>query len=199
MNSILYWLLCSAPGVLIYRVFGLLITTMQILPTLCSIAIVLGTPIARQNDARTVTRYESPDKAIVATVTSSKAPEATDESHVSLRSKTGKLLADTDYSSEDGEHGYGVTKAMWTPDSQFFIYSLESSGGHSAWHSPVQFYSRRQRKIQSLDDALNDAILNPQFVVGYPDKVTVELYFTKRKVTVSLSSLLKRPESLRQH
>jgi hypothetical protein len=106
-----------------------------------------------------------------------------------LRTKSGVLLVRRDYSSEDGEHGYGVTKAAWTPDSQFFVYSLENSGGHQAWNSPVRFFSRRSNKILSLDNALHDAVTNPDFALAAPDKVTVELYFSKREVTVSLSSL----------
>jgi len=55
---------------------------------------------------------------------------------------------------------------------RYFVYSLESSGGHSAWHSPVQYFSRARNKIVSLDDALNDAVMNPQFLLSAPDNVT---------------------------
>jgi hypothetical protein len=120
---------------------------------------------------------------------SAQAPEATNESVVELRTRSGKLVTRGDYRSQDGEHGYGITKASWTPDAQFFVYSLESSGGHSAWHSPVQFFSRQRKKILSLDDALKDSVMNPRFLVVPPDKVTVELYFSRKEVTVSLASL----------
>lgn len=116
-------------------------------------------------------------------------PEATDESEVLVQTASGKILGRRNYRSEDGEHGFGVTKAQWTPDSQFFVYSLDSSGGHQAWHSPVQYFSRKSDSFVSLDDALNDAVMNPQFSVEAPDKVTVELYFGKKTSTVSLSSL----------
>jgi hypothetical protein len=152
-----------------------------LLPAICS-----G---QKQSASSNVVKYRAPDGAIVAVVASSQAPEATIESVVELRTKSGKLVTRRDYRSKDGEHGYGITKASWTPDSQFFVYSLESSGGHSAWHSPVQFFSRRRNKILSLDDALKDAVMNPQFVVAPPDKVTVELYFSRKEVTVSLASL----------
>ena len=128
----------------------------------------------------------------MAVVTSTQAPEATRESLVEIRLKSGKLLARRNYFSEDGEHGYGVTKAAWTPDSQFFVYSLESSGGHQSWNSPVKFYGRRNGNIQSLDDALGDAVTNPDFSISAPDRVKVELWFSKKVLTVSLSSLKKR-------
>jgi len=93
------------------------------------------------------------------------------------------------YASADGEHGYGVAKAAWTPDSQFFVYSLESSGGHSAWLSFVQFFARKQSKFVSLDDHLNDAIMNPDFSVSAPDRVKVELWFSKQTKSVALGDL----------
>jgi len=137
-------------------------------------------------------QFKSPDGMLVVVIQTTKAPEATRESRIEVKTRTGRLLAKLDYGSKDGEHGYGVSKAVWTPDSQFFVFSLESSGGHSAWHSPVQFFSRKYNKITSLDDALNDAVMNPQFLVAAPDHVTVELWFSKQTKTVSLGHL-RRP------
>jgi len=138
-------------------------------------------------------RYESPDKSIVALVFPvSKPGYESYESRVELRSKSGRVLAQHDYSSADGEHGYGVAKAAWTPDSNFFVYSLESSGGHQPWHSPVNYYNRAQSKFRSLDDALYDAVANPQFSISAPDRVAVELWFSKATRTVSLSALVPK-------
>jgi hypothetical protein len=47
-------------------------------------------------------------------VRSTKAPEATSENCVEPRSDNLRLLARRDYGSH-GEHGYGITKAAWTP------------------------------------------------------------------------------------
>jgi hypothetical protein len=134
-------------------------------------------------------QFKSPDGTLIAVIRSMQVSEATAESRVELRTQEGHVLAKRNYASEDGEHGYGVTKASWTPDSQFFVYSLESSGGHSAWHSPVQFFSRKRNKIVSLDDALYDAVMNPQFLVSAPDHVTIELWFSKQTKTVALHLL----------
>jgi dipeptidyl aminopeptidase/acylaminoacyl peptidase len=161
-----------------------IIATLLLTASLCS--------AQKQIFSSDLQKYTSPDGAVVALVRSAKTLEATDESRVELRTKSGKLLAKRDYSSWDGEHGYGVTKATWTPDSQFFVYSLESSGGHSAWHSPVQFFSRRENKFASLDDALHDAVMNPQFSVSAPDLVTVELWFSRETKTVSLNRVRRR-------
>lgn len=139
--------------------------------------------------SRHVEKYKSPDKTIVATIISTERPEATSESRIEFRTTAGEILGHADYSSGDGEHGYGVVKAAWTPDSQFFIYSLTSSGGHQAWHSPVKFFSRKEKKVFSLDNALRDSVSNPQFDVTAPDIVTVELYFSEKKYVGSLSKL----------
>jgi hypothetical protein len=146
---------------------------------------VSPSPAQEQSNPKLRQEYISPDKAVVVTVETTK----THESRLEFHGNSGKLLAHVDYSSQDGEHGQGVAKASWTPDSQFFVYSLENTGGHQPWHSPVQYFSRRHDNILSLDEALKDAVTNPNFTVSAPDKVTVELYITKRKMTVALSSI----------
>jgi hypothetical protein len=136
-------------------------------------------------------RFVSPDGKLVALVihVGKKAGLENYESRVELRTKKTSLLCFADYSSEDSEHGYGVAKAAWTPDSQFFVYSLQSSGGHSPWHTPVEFYNRRRNKILSLDNAVGDGIADPEFSIREPDEITVTLYFSQRQMTFRLSEL----------
>ena len=50
------------------------------------------------------------------------------ESRIEFKSSDGKIACSLDYSSEDNEHGFRVVKAEWTPDSQYFVFSLTSSG-----------------------------------------------------------------------
>lgn len=150
-------------------------------------------PQAVESSRPFASQYESPDKSAIAIVSPLVKPGYGGyESWVELRSKSGKLLARREYFSPDGKHGYSVTKAAWTPDSNFFVYSLQSSGGHQPWHSPVEFYSREQQKIFSLDDALHDSVTNSWFSVVAPDRVTVELWFSKTTRTVPLSTLVPK-------
>ena len=135
--------------------------------------------------------FTSPDGTMTAIVRSTKGLEAAKESRVEVRSKQGRTLVSRSYMSEDGEHGQGVIKAAWTPDSQFFVYSLESSGGHQAWHTRVHFFSRPRNEIVSLDDALKDAVINPQFVLSAPASIKVELQSNQTK-TVSLYDITRR-------
>lgn len=143
----------------------------------------------KRNVSSDLVKYPSPDGSLVAVVTSHRQPKATAESEIEVRTPSGKLLAHQSYTSEDGEHGYGVSKAQWTPNSKYFVFSLESSGGHQAWRSPVQYFSRVDDSFLSLDDALKNAVMSPQFVIAAPDKVTVDLYFGNKSVTASLSAL----------
>ena len=70
------------------------------------------------------------------------------ESRVEIRNMGGTMLATKDFKSPDGEHGRNVQKMEWSPDSQFFVFSTASAGGHSPWHWQTYFYDRRTKHIQ---------------------------------------------------
>lgn len=106
-----------------------------------------------------------------------------DHDYISLESKLefyspdNKLLCALDYSSEDHEHGFGVVKAAWTPDNDYFVFSLTSSGGHQAWHAPTLFYSARDHEIRSLDNYVAGAIgiSKADFTLRPPNTVVTEV------------------------
>ncbi len=98
------------------------------------------------------------------------APYGRGENKIVIQNKGGKTLCSKSYDSEDGEHGFGVEKAGWTPDSNFFVYSMSSSGGHQAWHFPTYFISSAHCKDQRLDDYVGP-ITDPDFAVKPPDIV----------------------------
>jgi hypothetical protein len=107
--------------------------------------------------ARRSTRiFEAPDKAMRALVFPSDAgawrPQR--ESRVVIRSSAGDTVMSKDYSSSSGEHGYYVDHGEWSPDSQFFVYSLMSSGGHSPWQMPIVVYSRKKERIATFSDMI---------------------------------------------
>ena len=139
-------------------------------------------------DPSKLMKYPSPDGSLVAIVASFHKTGGTVESEVELQTRSGQHVAQHSYTSRDSEHGFGVVKAQWTPNSRYFVFSLVSSGGHQPWHSPVQFFSRKDNSLLSLDDALNGAVMNPEFAITAPEEVTVHLYPDKT-ATVSLSTL----------
>src|ERR1700734_4078650 len=99
--------------------------------------------------------FTPPDKKTNASVLAvDKSLNATPdmESNVVIRSSAGATLASKDYSSPDGANGYYVLNAKWSPDSQFFVYSMMSSGGHSPWSFPIWVYSVKKNAFASFID-----------------------------------------------
>lgn len=71
-----------------------------------------------------------------------------------IRTSKGDTLTSKDYSSPRGTNGYYVFNAKWSPDSQFFVYSMSSSGGHSPWSFPMMVYSRQKNRIAGFSDMI---------------------------------------------
>src|SRR2546425_3065711 len=118
-----------------------------------------------------IREYLSPDGMVNALVIAlPRAPYGSGESRIEVRSADGSLLLSQSYGSEDGEHGFGVEHAAWTPDSKFFVYSLSSSGGHQSWHFPTDFIAASTLSIHRLDDHVGP-ITDPGFKVLPPDTV----------------------------
>jgi hypothetical protein len=138
--------------------FGQLSVAAAEAPDLCNGHQLLATP---RPEAGCLTvkpqLYVSPDNALRAFV----FPVDVDlhatpdmESRVVIRGPNAKLLASKDYSSPRGANGYYVVRAQWSPDSQFFVYSMSSSGGHSPWSFPIWVFSRERNAFISLNEII---------------------------------------------
>jgi len=116
------------------------------------------------------------------------------ESKIEFYSPKNEMLCAVDYSSEDGEHGYGVVKAAWTPDQKYFVFSLTSSGGHQAWHAPTLFYVLRDNSIHSLDGYVDAGISKGAFTLKDPNIVLTEVWRAEQPTPVKfrLDSLSKQ-------
>jgi len=98
------------------------------------------------------------------------------ESRIEFYAPRDKLLCSLDYSSEDGEHGFGVAKAAWTQDGRYFVFSLSSSGGHQSWHYPTHFYNTQDSRIYSLDEYVEaSGISKGEFTLKAPNVVITEV------------------------
>jgi hypothetical protein len=96
------------------------------------------------------------------------------ESRVVIRAVNGDTLTSKDYSSPRGMNGYYVDQAKWSPDSQFFVYSMMSSGGHSPWSFPTWVYSRRKNLIAKVSDMIDGRpILSGDFRLSAPHTLSV--------------------------
>lgn len=102
------------------------------------------------------------------------------ESKLEFYSSENQRLCTLDYSSEDGEHGFGVVKAAWTPDGQYFVFSLSSSGGHQSWHAPTLFYSAKKMTVFNLDSYVEaSGISKAEFSLKAPNTVLTEAWRDK--------------------
>ena len=121
----------------------------------------------------------SPDQRLRACVWSGgKHPAPLDEARIEVHDPSDRVLASKDFRSPDGEHGRNVQKSQWTPDSQFFVFSTASSGGHSPWHWQTYFYDRRQNQFRELDD-FTGPVIKREFMLSAPDWVEVTVQGTK--------------------
>ena len=121
----------------------------------------------------------SPDQTLRACVLSvGKHPRPPfNESRVEIRDMKGAVLATKDFKSPDGEHGRNVQKAEWSPDSQFFVFSTASSGGHSPWHWQTYFYDRRRNTFKEVDD-FTGPVIKRNFKLTAPDWIEVHVQGT---------------------
>jgi hypothetical protein len=120
--------------------------------------------------------FVSPDKAqraLVFPVGVSLDATPDMESRVVIRSSVGATLISKDHSSPRGMNGYYVYRAKWSPDSQFFAYSLTSSGGHSPWSFPIMVYDRKRSRIAQFSDMIDGRpTLSGEFSFSGPHSLT---------------------------
>jgi hypothetical protein len=120
--------------------------------------------------------FVSPDKALHALVfpvdiSLDTTPDM--ESRVVVRSSAGDTVTSRDYSSPRGMNGYYVAQAQWSPDSQFFVFSMTSSGGHSPWSFPIWVFGRKSSQIVPFSDMIGGKpTLSGEFTFTAPHSLT---------------------------
>jgi hypothetical protein len=126
----------------------------------CTRHLLLKTPRAETSCETLVPEiFVSPDKkthAVVLPVDVSLYTTPDMESRIVIRSGSGDTLTSKDHSSPRGENGHYVYAAKWSPDSEFFAYSLSSSGGHQPWSFPIMVYSRKRNTFATLRAMIHD-------------------------------------------
>jgi hypothetical protein len=127
---------------------------------------------------------KSPDGTLRAVVKPARNQNV-DESRVSILDSGGKQLRTHDFSSSNGDHGYRVDGAQWTPDSQFFVFRMRSSGGHSPMYAPLVFWSRKTNRFYQV----NNYTADQTFSIRSPEEVSVNTWPDMKPVTVSLGAL----------
>ncbi len=149
-----------------------------------------------KQDLKQTKEYRSPDgKYLAVVIPYPKTPHGSGESKIEIHSKD-TIVSSASYSSGDGEHGFIVDRAAWSPDSKFFVYTMYSSGGHQSWHFPTYFVSVGDFKTRYLDDYIG-SITQPEITFTPPDIVhvyghTPSDFEKETEIKASLSKLLKK-------
>jgi hypothetical protein len=134
-------------------------------------------------------KFKSPDAKLTAVVTPADKKRGFEkyESRISILRSGGVQVSLHDFSSEDGEHGYGVDGAQWTPDSRYFVCRMRNSGGHSPMYAPVVFWSRKTDHFYQLNAYTAYRI----FSIAAPDKVNADSWPGLQPATISLVGVKK--------
>ena len=125
---------------------------------------------------QSIKRYDSPDKLFMAVVVTLTSDTLGPESSVELRKADGTFIGRMSYFTKVHGEGWGVVKAHWSLDGQFFVYSMISSGGQAAGKFPTYFYSRIDKKMHLLDPAVGMWITDPDFYQQAGDLITVTVH-----------------------
>ena len=118
---------------------------------------------------------------------------------VMIRAADGASRNTLDYASPKGANGYYVVVAAWSPDSQYFAYSLSSSGGHSPWSFPLGVYSVKKNLFASFNDMIGGRpTVSEQFKFTGPHSLTASTWKQQGDldhqipVTVDLDAMFAR-------
>src|SRR5260221_9023286 len=118
--------------------------------SLCILLISSFVAMASLVRAEQPQNYKSPDDFFHVRITP--AGKICPEARLAILNRAGAVLYRKDFSSSGCEHGYVIVRGEWSPDSKFFVFNVESTGGHQPGHLPVYFYSRRENKLYRLED-----------------------------------------------
>ena len=124
----------------------------------------------------------SPDQQLMACISSFGNPAPLNESVVEIHDVDNRVLATDNFRSATQSNGRNVQKTAWTQNSQFFVFSTASSGGHSPWHWQTYFYNRKTNQFLELD-SFTGPIIKRDFIISPPDWIEVTVQGTKTDPT----------------
>jgi hypothetical protein len=144
--------------------------------------------------AKNKREFISPDKKVRIIVFNYVDKDIVLESRIRVLTRKGTALFDTSFASKDHEHGFGVIQADWTADSKFFVFCMNSSGGHQPWHFFTFAYSLSVNRLISIDKTVEP--VTSKFKLFPPDSLeatgfTDNLNHTA-KFGIRLSTLIQK-------
>jgi hypothetical protein len=154
-------------------------------------------------------RYVSPDRTLTAMIVplgrDLGAKQIQDyleyECRVDIYDAKRRRVWSEDFGSPDHDHGRGVAFACWSPDSNYFVFSTVSSGGHHPWEYFTYAFDRQHRILRVLNDLVGPVVQtkfrlsSPDIIslaVWHPDAPNAEFLKPTKHVSLALHKLLKR-------
>ena len=143
--------------------------------------VILLTSICYANDIPL--RIISPDQKLVSVIVplgrDLKSKHIEEDSEYECRidiydSKNHRIWS-KDFSSTDQDHGRGVAFESWSPDSNFFVFSTVSSGGHHPWQYFTYVFNRQNNAIICLDDLIGP-VVQSKFSFSSPDVISLTVW-----------------------
>jgi hypothetical protein len=131
----------------------------------------------------------SPDAREVARIAPANGQVSCDESQVEISEK-GKVVAAKGFGSADGQNGYGVRTAIWTRDSRFFVFDMESSGGHQPLYSPLYVFDTQARTLAPL--SMPDTLITSSFKIERNDRLAITVWDVSKQASRSIEVALKQ-------
>lgn len=127
--------------------------------------------------------YVSPDRTLTAMVVplgrdlGAKAVEENTEyeCRVDIYDAKQHRVWSENFGSADHEHGRGVAFARWSPDSNYFVFSTVSSGGHHPWQYFTYAFDRRHHALRGLDDLVGP-VVRAKFRFSSPDRISLAVW-----------------------
>jgi hypothetical protein len=139
--------------------------------------------------------FKSPDGKFTVNVVS----ETNAEIYATVTNTAGKVLAEVNLISQSTNNGRQLAKAAWSKDSRFFVFTTESSGGHSPWHYSSFFYSRSSETFRSLDDRSGLSVASESFTIDATDTLHFQAYNFATQAPEAASVSLPHLEIQRSH
>jgi hypothetical protein len=129
------------------------------------VALLLPFAIVASASQRPVRDFPSPDRRLVARVIGVGGPGFEEqESRIELRTTSGEVLGMRDFRSRDKQHGFGVMHCEWSKGGRWFVFNVQSSGGHQPWRYPTFAFDRVSRKFYRFDDYVGPVTSDFRFV-----------------------------------
>lgn len=116
--------------------------------------------------------YKSPDGRFTVQIQS----ETNNEIYATVQDKAGNQLAEINLMSQTTNNGRTLAKAAWSKDSRFFVFTTESSGGHSPWHYSTFYFSRASETFRNFDERSGLSVAADSFVIDAADILHFQKY-----------------------